>query len=355
VAHNIDISDELILEKAKELGKKLGVPDDFKYSRGWLANVKKRQGIKSRFKHGEAGSVDQTYLAEGRARLKTALELVHPDDLFNMDETALFYKTPPNKTLCTNAVKGQKMAKDRITVALCANASGTVKLQPFIIGKSKNPRAFKGFEWQKMVSYSSNKKAWMTGVLFENWAREFDRRMRSQNRKVHLLLDNHSSHVSTFDPPLSHTTIVFLPPNTTSELQPLDMGIIHSFKAHYKKLLVKKMLNDLDTSNNIAPTTMREAVYHTRLAWDSVTEKTIRNCWRRSGLKMMPTIPAWNFGEAEDDGSPADQRRDENSSEQELADLLNDFGEATEVKFQSFFYSICILVANSDSDRICES
>jgi hypothetical protein len=43
-----------------------------------------------------------------------------------------------------------------------------------------------------------------------------------------LLLDNASSHNAENIPTLSNIKVHFLPPNTTSILQPLDQGIIYS-------------------------------------------------------------------------------------------------------------------------------
>ena len=37
---------------------------------------------------------------------------------------------------------------------------------------------------------------------------------------------------------LSNMTLVFLPPNVTTVVQPLDQGIITSFKIQYKKKLL---------------------------------------------------------------------------------------------------------------------
>ena len=38
---------------------------------------------------------------------------------------------------------------------------------------------------------------------------------------------------------LSHMTVIYLPPNTTSAIQPCDQGVIRSLKAGYRRLLVK--------------------------------------------------------------------------------------------------------------------
>ena len=64
-------------------------------------------------------------------------------DRFNMDETGLFWKLQPDRSLATQQTSGGKKSKDRITIALTCNADGSEKLEPWIIGHSKNPRCLK--------------------------------------------------------------------------------------------------------------------------------------------------------------------------------------------------------------------
>ena len=71
-----------------------------------------------------------------------------------------------------------------------------------------------------------------------------------------MILDNASSHVvnsakvgkscglSTLE--LSNMTLVFLPPNVSSEIQPLDQGVISSFKIQYKKKLLRWVVLQYD-------------------------------------------------------------------------------------------------------------
>ena len=53
-------------------------------------------------------------------------------------------------------------------------------------------------------------------------------------------------------PGLKAVTVHFLPPppNTTAVLQPMDQGVIQCFKLWYKKLLLGKMVNELDSSTD---------------------------------------------------------------------------------------------------------
>ncbi|RWR98655.1 hypothetical protein B4U79_10377, partial [Dinothrombium tinctorium] len=70
-------------------------------------------------------------------------------------------------TLATKRISGRKKNKERLTTALCCNADGSFKLPPLVIGKFKNPRAFKNVNLNVGIKYRWNSKAWMTGLLFQ--------------------------------------------------------------------------------------------------------------------------------------------------------------------------------------------
>ena len=71
----------------------------------------------------------------------------------------------------------------------------------------------------------------MLATLFQEWLHDFDLKVSRKygNQPVLLLLDNCPSHI-TEGLTLSNTEVLFLPPNTTSTLQPIDAGVIMSFK-----------------------------------------------------------------------------------------------------------------------------
>jgi hypothetical protein len=72
-----------------------------------------------------------------RTDIRIVERLYAPRDIFNVDETGLFYNVLPNKTLCIKGKKchGEKQSKLRLTVLLFVNSDGTEKLQPLVIGK----------------------------------------------------------------------------------------------------------------------------------------------------------------------------------------------------------------------------
>ena len=65
--------------------------------------------------------------------------------------------------------------------------------------------------------------------------------------KVLLLLDNAPSHSTDLSHP--NVQIEFLPPNTTSLLQPLDQGIIAAFKAYYIRKSFEVILEKMESAN----------------------------------------------------------------------------------------------------------
>ena len=69
-------------------------------------------------------------------------------------------------------MQGHKPMKDRLTLALCANASGDCKIKPLLMYHSENSRAFKGHEILReklQVMWRANAKVWVTRQLFIEW------------------------------------------------------------------------------------------------------------------------------------------------------------------------------------------
>ena len=154
------------------------------------------------------------------------------ENIFNADEFGLFYQCLPDKTY---HLKGEKYSqgkkrKFRLTGVAAASAVGE-KLPMFVMRKSENPRCFKNIK-HLPCEYKSQKKSWMNSEIFEEWVRKLDRKFRADDRNIALIIDNWPAHLS-----ISHLTnvqLIFLPPITTSILQPMDQGVIRSLKAHYR-------------------------------------------------------------------------------------------------------------------------
>jgi len=82
----------------------------------------------------------------------------------------------------------------------------------------------------------------MNSEVYEDWLAKLDQRFRRQKRKILLFVDNCPAHPQILEIELKAIKIIHLPPNTTSKLQPMDMGIIKNLKFYYRKRIVKKFL-----------------------------------------------------------------------------------------------------------------
>ena len=77
-------------------------------------------------------------------RLKDITEGYELKDIFNADETGLYFRTLPKKSMVKKgeSCKGTKLAKDRVTVLFACSATGE-KLKLLVIGDAENPQCFK--------------------------------------------------------------------------------------------------------------------------------------------------------------------------------------------------------------------
>jgi hypothetical protein len=181
-----------------------------------------------------------------REKLHQTLRDYDPKDIFNCDETGLFWKMKPSRTISNGPVAGTKQSKDRVTVLFTCNSIGTEKLRPLFIHKYENPRALKNINKNSLpVNYYWNKKSWMQVSIWNDYLKKLDSRMRVQNRHILLLVDNAPTHALYENTNLTNIVIEHLLPNTTSHLQPCDQGIINSFKVRSKPYLFTVTVSNL--------------------------------------------------------------------------------------------------------------
>lgn len=281
-SQNIPLDGPTVLIKAEAYSTALGI-ENFKASQGWLSNFKKRHGITFQRIQGEAASVREHDTEEWkRVQLPKLLEKYTMDCIYNADETGLFWEALPNLALGFRGetCEGGKKSKKRVTVLLCANADGSDKLTPLVIGKSRRPRCFNNISTLPL-QYEANAKSWMTASLFEKWLKAWDKRLGTCNRQVVLVLDNCPSHPK--DIVLKNIELLFLPPQTTARTQPMDQGIIQNAKVHYRRLLLRRRIAAIDDGNEFH-FSLLDSVHCLSQAWKSVTPITVANCFKKAGF-----------------------------------------------------------------------
>ena len=142
---------------------------------------------------GESGSVVMENIEAALPSIRAKLDQFHWKDIYNIDETSLFYCLEADHSLVTKQLEGCKKDKERIAVDVYCNGDGLDKLPLWIISKYFNPRCFKNVNMSNLnCHYRANTKAWMTGLLFQEFVCWFDKRMNG--RKVILLVENCIAH-----------------------------------------------------------------------------------------------------------------------------------------------------------------
>lgn len=126
----------------------------------------------------------------------------------------------------------------------------------------------------------------MTGEILVNYLTTFNQKMRAEKHSVLLLLDNAGCHpLEMLQDKFSNIKILFVPPNITSKLQPLDLGIITNFKAQYKRLFYN-VLARIDEAKNATEVTgsinVLTAIRLVALEWREVKASTIKKCFSKA-------------------------------------------------------------------------
>ncbi|CAF1281361.1 unnamed protein product [Adineta ricciae] len=285
----IPIFGPILQEYAKKVALEMDRASSFKASNGWLERFRARHNIQFRVISGEGASISPITVDDWKARLPKILEGYHPANIYNCDETGLFFKLKPDRSLVldTNDCKGGKKAKDRYTILLCANWAGMDKMKPVVIGKAAKPRCFKNMDITKLpVTWCYNRTAWMNVYIFTKWLEDVDMTLQKEKRKILLFLDNAPVHPP--DIQLKNITLKFFPANTTAQIQLLDQGVIRAFKAHYRRHLIQHIIANAATAYSADDViiTALDAICWIESAWKSVTESTIRNTFRKAGFEI---------------------------------------------------------------------
>ncbi|XP_015429685.1 PREDICTED: jerky protein homolog-like [Dufourea novaeangliae] len=286
-----------IKAKAQQFFERFGGMEIFKVSDGWFHGWKKKNGIRLLVNCGEQVSTDTEAAVNFKNQL---LELIEEEKLklnqiFNADETGLYFKMMPKNTLVIkteNSTAGYGTIKDRVTVMACCNATGSLKMPLLIVGRHQKPGPLKNLMPHLLpVKYISQSNACMNITIFETWFKEdfvpnvvTFLRSKGLPEKAILLHDNAKSYSSPKILSVGGIRAISLPPNVTSLIQPLDQGIIAAMKRRYKTKLLRYILNaqnnGQDYNDAMKSFNIKYAINFISDAWNEITEKTISNGWK---------------------------------------------------------------------------
>ncbi|XP_017784923.1 PREDICTED: tigger transposable element-derived protein 1-like [Nicrophorus vespilloides] len=256
--------------------------ETFVASRGWFEKFKKRATIHSLRRTDEAASAGAMKFV---ADLQEVIERGRypPNLVFNVDESVIYWKRLPSKTVIPHCASRKK----RLTLMMGANASGDMKLKPLLVYHAE-----------------TNRRAWVTIDLFTDWfLNQFCPSVqrycaqRNLEPKALLILDNAPGHPSNLGSLQTciPVEVMFLPPNTTSILQPMDQGVKAALKANYLKRAFTQMSQAKD-NEAIAEFwknyDITDAITNIKAAWNELKYECLNSVWREVWFNIVMNCEA---------------------------------------------------------------
>ena len=247
--NGLAILPSIVRLKALELAKnkKYRIPEGhFKAGNHWCQRFMKRNGLSHRQKTALAQRLPDDYeekivrfhryIIDRRKEHNFPLHLIA-----NMDETALTFDMPPNRTVNNTGEKTIKIRttgneKNQVTVVLACCGDG-LKLKPMLIFKRKTIPKINN---KHRVVVSAQEKGWMDSEQMKVWIEKVWRaRIGGLGRRKSLLVyDAFEAHVTdtvkaSFK--RENTELAVIPGGLTSLLQPLDVSLNKPFKDGVRK------------------------------------------------------------------------------------------------------------------------
>ena len=115
------------------------------------------------------------------------------------------------------------------------------------------------------------------------------------------MLDNCTAHPKLKG--FTNIKLIFLSPNTTARIQPMDAGVIRCLKSHYLKNLAKMCLVVFEEKKDFTINVL-EGTKLISNGWNEVSEAPIKNCFKKV-----------NFIQAEDNQVQEEQTEDDGDDE----------------------------------------
>ncbi|XP_033211947.1 jerky protein homolog-like [Belonocnema kinseyi] len=317
------ITGPMLQKKARILNEKCKkdkkfAPKTFKASRGWLRCFKKRYGIIRGIRlKGETLSNNPSSVEEFAKILKSKIESenLKVENIYNADESGIFWrllmaytftlqlKEEEEEEVEEEASKKEE-CNERVTALFCANSSGSHRIPLLMIGKSENPGCLENLMTENSkdlrlknlerlgVIYTHENSAWMDKCIFLLWYQEvFIPRVSEHQRKygmtgkVILILDNAPCHPSLdeLNAINENFEVVYLPPNVTAFIQPMEQGLIAQTKKLFKKDLLRRLLLSEDSEGPdqfLKELDLPDCFEMLSIAWNAVESSSFRKAWK---------------------------------------------------------------------------
>lgn len=286
------VSGDAIKEKGRAFAQELGIASKIAFSNGWLTGFKKRHhAVLASGESGVEGELDDAQAVGDDSRVawdwsvQHAIQDYDPNNVFALSVTGLLYALVPEKP----ARRAPEQQDRKLTLLLAVNATGSERLAPLIVGRSKDlvqdaPTSYTASKQlsnavtatEPVFSYCYSERVWLNAVVFQRWLCTLNATMTVANRFIVLLIADAPSHI-TRGLRLSHVRVLRVPEATA---QPLDAGIAAAFKRRYRR---RQLLHALDCHEaghaSVFTIAEAQAIHWCCAAWRDVPAALVASCW----------------------------------------------------------------------------
>ena len=303
----IPITNQLVITRAKFIIDQKNIQTECEFSTGWLTHFKQRYNIVNR----KAGSklirkddIELDALIAFVKKVNKKINSGYYDSIMNFDETGLYYDSKIEYTLDIKGaqrveIKTTGREKQRISIIFGIDLLDKIDTLPFIILKGTTKRSINHIPQNDSYRLSFQDNAWCDEdqfILFLSCL--------PKDKKILLLYDNFKAHktkkvMKYLSDQYPLIDILLLPPNTTSILQPLDVGVNKTVKNHIKNEYMNWLINNFDNDNKTLPKLAKHErdkllVQWISNGWEKIDTNIIKNSFNFCGYGITENIdPEW--------------------------------------------------------------
>ncbi|XP_030302154.1 tigger transposable element-derived protein 5 [Calypte anna] len=315
--HGVPLSGPLIQAQAEAFARQIYGPEcTFKASHGWFWRWQKRHGISSQRIYGEGGLPAEPERAP--ASCPEVFPVVAADaggygdeQIYNANVTGLYWKLLPGQSLgVTSTAQRRSVPRERVTVLLAANLTGSHKLKPLVIGSFRDPPSLRHHNQDKFPAcYRYSPEARLGPALLRAWffedfvpgVKRYLRRSCLQQKAVLLLSSpptTHSGKDPEESPPLQtpdgSIRALFLSKGSAGSGSVgggggripalLEQGVVSTFKQLYKRELLRLAVSCTAGGSGgpvdfVRSFLLKDMLYLAGLSWDLIPPGSIEKCW----------------------------------------------------------------------------
>lgn len=255
-----------------------------------VKNLKGRNLETSRYNGATAESIKHFFTTKIE---DPAIKAVKPENRYNMDEIGIVEGLGSNCLVVGSSNKKITIPKNSssrswMTILECISATGR-PLSPLATfeGKTVQQQRFPvDIDFLDTWYLTASEKGWTNDNFVLVWLKNIfipQTKPAKEEEKRILIVDGHKCHQTTefmFECYSNNIHIIFLIPNSSHVLQPLDLAFFGRVKNAYRKELNK--LTVIDDSTQFSKALLIECYYKARKA--SLASKNIIAGWKASGL-----------------------------------------------------------------------